>query len=225
MRRRVPLLPEAGGPREGRVEGTEPALRLLVLGESTAAGIGAEHHEESVGGTTARGLAAATGRAVRWRVVGKGGATARSVRVELLRRAGAVEADAVVVTLGVNDTLKFSGWWRWTRDLGALVEDLRARCGPVPVVIAAVPPMGRFPALPHPLRWFLGVRARMLDAAAAAFAERTGGVAHLPLPFDPGADVGPYFCRDGFHPSPRGYAVWGDALGRAAAHLLREGAG
>ena len=41
LRRRIPKIPEAAGPTQGAVAGREPALRLLVLGESTAAGVGA----------------------------------------------------------------------------------------------------------------------------------------------------------------------------------------
>jgi hypothetical protein len=44
-----------------------------------------------------------------------------------------------------------SGDAAWVRDLAALVGGLRARCGEVPVVLAAVPPLGSFPALRHPL--------------------------------------------------------------------------
>ncbi|HET6762636.1 MAG TPA: SGNH/GDSL hydrolase family protein [Longimicrobiaceae bacterium] len=222
VRRRVPLLPEAAGPREGVVPGAEPALRLLVLGESTAAGIGAADHGEALGGQVAHALSLETGRAVRWRVLGKGGATAESTRRDLLLPAPDVAADVAVIALGVNDTLQFHGYGRWMRGLRALVEGIRGRCGPVPVVLAAVPPMGRFPALPQPLRGVLGLRASMLDAAAATLAAEVPGLAHVPMPLDPAAPVGQFFCADGFHPGPHGYAVWGATLARHAAGLLRD---
>jgi lysophospholipase L1-like esterase len=220
--RRVPRLPEAAGPREGVVPGDEPALRLLVLGESTAAGIGAAHHGEALGGQVAEALGRETGRAVRWQVLGKGGATAESTLRDLLTPAQDVAADVAVIALGVNDTLHFHGYGRWTRGLRALVDGIRARCGPVPIVLAAVPPMGKFPALPHPLRGVLGLRAGMLDAAAATLAAQVPGMVHVPMPLDPAAPVGQFFCADGFHPGPHGYTVWGATLAAHAARLLRD---
>jgi lysophospholipase L1-like esterase len=219
VRRTTPRLPEAPGPTTGEVGGEGPPVRLLVLGESTAAGVGAASHQEGLAGQVARALAAAAGRPVRWRVLGRNGATAASTRETLLARAPDVAADVAVVALGVNDTLRLHGPSRWTADLRALIGDVRARCGPVPVVLAAVPPMGRFPGLPQPLRGVLGLRAAVLDRAAARLSARLEGVHHAPVPLPP-EEVGRFFCEDRFHPSPHGYAQWGAALGRAAAVAL-----
>lgn len=219
VRRTTPRLPEAAGPRAGEVPGSGDPLRLLVLGESTAAGVGAADHQEGLAGQAAISLAARTGRPVRWRVLGRNGATAATTRDELLAPATDVAADVAVVALGVNDTLRLHGPARWTADLRRLVDAIRDRCGPVPVLLAAVPPMGRFPGLPQPLRGVLGLRATMLDRAAARLARQMDGVHHLHMPLDAGS-VDRFFCADRFHPSPHGYGVWGAELGRAAAAAL-----
>jgi lysophospholipase L1-like esterase len=226
VRRTVPALPDAAGPTKGETgmmaagPGAAP-LDLLVLGESTAAGMGAPTHDDALAGAVARALAAASARAVRWQVRARSGATAHAARALVDDDATPVlRADVVVVALGVNDVLRFHSDWTWTRALDALVARLRARCGAVPVVVAAVPPMHCFPALPQPLRWALGARARLLDAAAARWAARTPGVAHAPAStLDVVADRG-FFAADGFHPSPAGYRVWGEALGAVAAAML-----
>jgi lysophospholipase L1-like esterase len=219
VRRTTPRLPEAPGPRTGEAAGRGAPVRLLVLGESTAAGVGAADHQEGLAGQVARGLAAASGRPVHWRVLGRNGATAATTRQALLAPAPDVAADVAVVALGVNDTLRLHAPARWTADLRALIDDVRARCGPIPVVLAAVPPMGRFPALPQPLRGVLGLRATVLDRAAARLAAESDAVHHVPVPLPPD-EVARFFCADRFHPSPRGYAQWGAALGRAAAAAL-----
>jgi lysophospholipase L1-like esterase len=219
VRRTTPRLTEAAGPRTGEVPGRGAPVRLLVLGESTAAGVGAADHQEGLAGQVAGSLAAATGRPVHWRVIGRNGATAATVRDTLLGPAADVVADVAVVALGVNDTLRLRSAGRWTADLRRLVDALRERCGGVPVVLASVPPMGRFPGLPQPLRGVLGMRATLLDRAAARLAEQMDGVRHVPVPLPAGA-ADAFFCGDRFHPSPRGYAQWGAALGRAAAGVL-----
>lgn len=219
VRATTPRLPEAPGPREGEIAGARAIVRLLVLGESPAAGVGAADHQEALAGQVARTLAAEAGRAVRWRVLARNGATAAAAREELLAPAAGVAADVAVVALGVNDTLKLRAPGRWASDLRALIGLLRERCGPVPVVLAAVPPMGVFPGLPQPLRGVLGLRAAVLDRAAARLAAEMDGVRHVSVPLPPGA-VDDFFCADRFHPSPYGYSLWGAALGRAAAASL-----
>lgn len=220
VRRTTPRLPEAPGPRRGEIPGAGTPVRLLVLGESTAAGVGAADHREALAGQTAASLAAASGRAVRWRVLGRNGATASSVLRDLFAPAVDAEADVVVVALGVNDTLRMHAPARWTADLRALIGAVRERCGPVPVVLACVPPMGRFPGLPQPLRGVLGLRATALDRAAARMAAAMDAVHHVHVPLAAkGTDD--LFCGDRIHPSPRGYAQIGASLGRAAADALR----
>jgi lysophospholipase L1-like esterase len=221
VRRTTPRLPEAAGPRTGEIAGRGAPVRLLVLGESTAAGVGAADHREGLAGQAAGSLASAGGRAVRWRVIARNGATAASTLDALFAPAADADvvADVVVVALGVNDTLRLHGSARWTRDLRRLVEAVRGRCGPVPVILAGVPPMGRFPGLPQPLRGVLGLRARLLDRAAARMAAAMEGVHHVSVPL-PAAEVDAFFCGDRIHPSPRGYAQIGAVLGRAAAAVL-----
>lgn len=218
VRRRVPVLPEAPAPLHGEVAGTGAPLHLLLLGESTAAGVGAPSHDQGLAGSAARALALATGRPVRWRVLARTGATAAVVRTALLGPADEVRAEVAVIALGVNDTLALRSPSAWVRDLAHLVGALRERCGPVPVVLAAAPPMGVFPALPQPLRGVLGLRARLLDRAAERFARGTPAVERVPMP--PMDEVDTFFCEDRFHPSTHGYRAWGDALGVAAARAV-----
>lgn len=219
VRRTTPRLPEAAGPDMGVLPGSGKPVYLLVLGESTAAGVGAADHREGLAGQVAASLGAATGRPVRWRVAARNGVTAAATHHELLEPGSHFMADVAVIALGVNDTLRLHAPGRWTRDLRALIEYLRVRCGPVPVVLAAVPPIGRFPALPQPLRGVLGLRATVLDRAAVRLAGEMDAVRHVPLALEPGS-VEHFFCADRFHPSPQGYAVWGAELGRAAAAAL-----
>jgi lysophospholipase L1-like esterase len=220
VRATTPRLPEAPGPRTGEISGAGAGVELLVVGESLAAGVGAADHQEALAGQIARTLAAETGRGVRWRVLARNGATAADVRDDLLASATGVVADVAVVALGVNDTLRLRSPRRWTVDLRGVIGLLRERCEPVPIVLAAVPPMGVFPGLPQPLRGVLGLRAAVLDRAAARLAREMDAVAHVAVPLPPSA-VDDFFCADRFHPSPYGYALWGAALGRAAAAALR----
>ena len=219
VRRVTPRLPEAGGPQEGTIGDGAHAIRLLLVGESPAMGVGVSNHVAGLAGQTALALATAAGRPVSWRVMGRSGASARNLLDEFIAPAQ-VDADVVVIALGVNDTITLSSPARWTGALEELLQSLRRRAHAVPIVLAAVPPMQHFPAIPSPLRQVLGIRSHLLDRAAIRWAGARRAVTHVPLPQTPAADVSAAFCSDGFHPSAAGYQQWGAVLGAAAARLL-----
>ena len=221
VRRVTPRLPPADGPHQGIVPGPRP-LRLLIAGESTVVGVGVATHDEGLAGQTARALAASTGRGVRWRVLGRSGATARHLVAECIGPAAPIHADVIVIALGVNDTISVSPVGRWVRALDALLHGVRRTSSDAAVIVSGVPPMQIFPAFPAPLRHVLGLRARVLDRAAVRWAAGHAGVTHVPHLTTPPADVPEMFCADRFHPSVLGYARWGAALATAASDILQD---
>jgi len=213
VRRDTPRLGPAAGPTSGRCVGPSQArpLRLLAIGESTVAGVGAAHHGEALTGQLARQLASLTGRGVAWVACGLSGASVATAHTALLPQVAAEPADLLLVVFGVNDVLEHTRSARYARGLQALIEALRERVGNAPVLIAAAPPMDRFPSLPRPLNAYLGARAALLNGATRRLAVgRAAQVAPL-VGIEPAL-----FATDGFHPSAAGYAVWAESLARAA---------
>ncbi|MBT8135685.1 MAG: SGNH/GDSL hydrolase family protein [Gammaproteobacteria bacterium] len=220
-RSKISRLPEAAGPRSGRVAGGASVLRLLLLGESTVAGVGAASHDEGLAGQAAGAVSAMTGSTVDWRVHAANGVTAAGLRASLNELPPDTRADLIVVGLGANDVFRLQGPVGWERDLQALIDDVRERCGFAPVILCAMPPIGHFPGLPQPLRSVLGLRAKLLDHATEKLAGRKTSVHYLPfeLEMDPAL-----FSADGIHPSTQCYALWGDAIARLAIeHLPARG--
>ncbi len=207
LRRRLPALPPASGPTRGSVPGPEEAIHLLVLGESTVAGVGAADHQQALTGQIARALAAQTRRTVHWEAVGQNGTTVRAATRRLLPRISAQKPQVVVVALGVNDVLWFRSRGRFMRDIASLERRLRRRIGPAPIVWSPIPDLGRFPSLSPTLRSVLGHRARRLDQAARDAARTLPQVIYLP-PMPLPSNRPDLFCADGFHPSPLGYELW-----------------
>ncbi|MEV3991146.1 SGNH/GDSL hydrolase family protein [Streptomyces sp. NPDC049837] len=225
LRTRVIRLPEAEGD-SGATVGTGPALRLLVLGDSTAAGVGAARHSEALAGHLATAVTALTGRGVDWRVVARAGATVRTVRRVLLNRltdpTRRWEPDLVVVTAGTNDALRRRRPRAFRADVSRLVRDIGLRLGDdVPVVLAGLPETDRIASLPRAFRAPLSVYVRLLDRQLRVVARRTPHVVHLPSggpPRFPGA----WFAEDRFHPSPLGYRAWARTLAAGVATLVDE---
>ncbi len=212
VRRTTPVLPEPPGAREGEA-GEGPLLRVLVTGDSAGAGVGAASQEEALAGRLVAQLAPRF--RVRWRVVAKTGATTAST-IRHLSRLEAFAVDVAVTSLGVNDVTGAVGPAKFVARQAVLHALLRERFGARQVVVSGLPPVHAFPALPQPLRWYLGARARELDAALAASLPDGQGAEFLP--FDGSLDRAS-MASDGFHPGPAVYAAWGAA---AAARISRK---
>ncbi|MFG2085216.1 MULTISPECIES: SGNH/GDSL hydrolase family protein [unclassified Spirillospora] len=250
--RRTPRLAPATGDEYGFVPGADPgagpAYRVVVIGESTAVGVGASQHAQALPGFLAEALRERLRRSVAWSVNGENGATAHRVATALVPPAngtpgngsppggaasggaasggaasgdgvhgGGVSPDLVVVTVGINDLIRRRPLRRWTDDMAGLIAALQGRYVHATLVVAGMPPVHRFPAIPQPLRLFLGARARTMDRIMRD-AARAGGAVHAPMDEAMARDRG-LFASDGFHPSPDGYRAWAEDLARAAAPM------
>jgi lysophospholipase L1-like esterase len=205
VRRKAAFLPEPAGPRTGE-RGTGPRLRLLIIGDSSAAGVGATTQDRALSGQLVGHLA--SGFRVSWQLEAMTGATTRST-LERLSHLTPTRFDVVVVALGVNDVTRAVPVQRWITQQKALHDILKRRFNATHLVVSGVPPMGLFPLLPHPLKWVLGCQAARLDRALATVASKANGIHHVPVafPHDP-----KFAAEDGFHPSEAAYAVWGQHL-------------
>jgi lysophospholipase L1-like esterase len=221
LRRRTPRLPDAAGPLEGTVAGAGKPLRLIALGESTVAGIGARTHETALTGQLALALKRSANRSVDWLVVARSGINARQCRAELVPRLAGRRADVVVIALGVNDAIEFRTVRRWASDIEALIESVRAEVGDALVLLAGVPPLDYFPVLPQPLSFVLGARSAALERASIGIAKHLKRV--VPVPFEIDKEHrGDLFCADGFHPSELGYKLWAEQLAAAFDRFARQ---
>jgi lysophospholipase L1-like esterase len=221
LRKRTPRLPDAEGPRAGTVSGNDEPRNLIAVGESTVAGVGARTHEYGLTGQLAQVLSRQSGRAVNWFVVARSGITARESLQELVPQLAGHRADVILMALGVNDSIEFHTSRRWAADLERLIAAVRAEVGDAPVLLAGVPPLDYFPALPEPLSSVLGARSAFLGDASVDLVKRLQGVVYVPFQIE-GKRRTDLFCADGFHPSELGYKQWAGQLAAAYAEFMNE---
>jgi lysophospholipase L1-like esterase len=221
-RRVTPRLPEAAGPAHGTAGAAHggQALSLLALGESPVAGVGVERQDQAITGQLAQALAQRLQRPVAWRAYGRNGSTVRQALEHLLPQLPTEPVDIALVAFGVNDTTAFRPVARWHADLGDLLTALEARCQPRLILLSGVPPMAHFPALPQPLRWTMGQKARALDGAVRELAQQRARVRYVALELDYRDRA--LMASDGFHPSALGYAAWAGELVEAAVRCHHE---
>jgi lysophospholipase L1-like esterase len=219
-RARMPVLPEADGPREG-VAGARHAgrpLRVFITGDSSAAGVGVEHQERALAGHLGDSLVRKLSRPVAWRLVARSGVSTAEC-LAMVERSDAWPADVAVAVLGVNDVVDQVPSHRAVQHREALANHLRNRFGVSHVVFMPLPPVHQFPGLPQPLRWIAGADARRHNEAIAAWAATRPDVIHFDIDFALNAEV---MAEDGFHPGETVYRICGVSLAEQIAAVVHR---
>jgi lysophospholipase L1-like esterase len=202
-------LPDGAGPHAASTPAFEasgsPPLRLVMLGDSLAAGLGVDRPEQLPGVLLARGLAKDADRPVQLDTLAICGCTSR-------RLAGQVDAALIappqvaMIMIGANDVTRKIPLWESAALLGEAVSRLRAAGSAV--IVGTCPDLGTIRSIPQPLRAIAHTSSRALARLQRDAVSRAGGVA-VPLAqllardFRSQPDV--LFSRDHFHPSTAGY--------------------
>lgn len=205
------------GPPGGRAR-----LKLVVLGDSTAAGVGALAPADAYPTLLARRLATAGDRRVELVALGISGARVKDVLEDQVPKAIRAEPDLVFIGIGANDAIHVTPLDQVAQDMGAAL-DLLLDAG-VTVVVAGAPDM-RAAAFLEPLRTLAGWRGQQVTDAIAD-AARARGVPVVPLAAKTGqffgADPEAHYSTDDFHPGPGGYERWADAISPVLRRALEE---
>lgn len=188
-------LPEAQG-RSGTTGSGEPSLRLVVVGDSVAAGVGFTHHEETMTRMVADGLASRNAARVDWQVVAKTGLTAGGI-ADLVDKSELGDPDVVLMSVGANDTKDLHTTARFRRELADLLDLIRERAPRAQILVLGAAPMQILPALQGAIGILLGARSARLGRVAGEVIAGRPGVHHLPTGIPQGPDL---FAADGFHP-------------------------
>lgn len=198
---------EVTGPESGK------PLLFVVLGDSTGSGVGAVSQDLGFPRRCARALATRTGRRVDLRVFAVSGARVADVLNDQLPRLKGLRPDLVLVVVGSNDVTHLTAPGSARRDLGRLLDRVRQASGRV--IVSGVPAMGTATRLGQPLRLLVGLIATNIYDPIW----REEASARSMLRVDLADRTGPDFSEDhsllapdGFHPSPRGYALWAEVF-------------
>lgn len=196
---RLPRLPEPEGERHG-VVGRGTPLKVLVTGDSSAAGVGVGRQSDALAHRLAQRLSEAVHARVHWQLRARSGLTTAQTLALLHGEGHAPDArvtDVAVVVTGVNDVVDQVPSRRAVAAREALANWLRNGHGCQHVVFAPLPPVHHFPGLPQPLRWVAGADARRHNAALAEWVTTRDDVSlvDMEMPLNPGV-----MAADGFHP-------------------------
>lgn len=200
-------LPEAAGPRGGVTGDAQlPPLRLLICGDSAAAGVGVTRQDDALSGQLVSLLA--PHYQVQWQLDAQTGLDSTALVARLAKLNGQC-FDVVVLSIGVNDVTSLCSARRFCRQLTQCLTLLKQQNGNPLVLFSAIPPMQHFSALPTPLNGWLGIKARQLNQVAT---EQMLARPRAVFVSSPDTLTATILAADGFHPSAAGYKLWANQL-------------
>ena len=182
-----------------------PAIKIALLGDSSAAGYGVHHVERTPGAWLGSGVAERAGRRVHLRSYAVVGAQSSDLDAQV-SAALPVGPDVAVVLIGANDVTHSKLPAASVRHLSEAVRRLRE--AGVQVVVGTCPDLGTVSPLPFPLRQLARLWSRRLAAAQTiAVVEAGGRTVSLGSVLGPEFAAAPavLFGPDRFHPSAAGY--------------------
>lgn len=203
VRKVTPKLPEAKGKRVYN-DKQQGATKVLIVGDSAAAGVGVSDQADALLGQIKQAF---NTEEVNLTLMASTGSTTKDTLAQLTTVANE-PYDLIVISLGVNDVTRNISRQAFIEKQQALFELLKQKFSPRLIISTSIPPMHQFPALPNPLRWFVGRRAKILNQDLYDLSQNHTNVyfLRLSLPEDPSL-----IATDGFHPGPAVYNNWAQA--------------
>jgi len=234
VRKSALRLPEPKGERQGTliIDSSLPTvqmLNLMIVGDSSASGVGCELQTEGLAQNLANNLQAKfvnnnarhDYHAIHWSLHAKSGDSS----FDLLKRLFVMPKQSVevmVICIGVNDVTKDISKLQWQKNINEIIAISQRKFSARFIIFSSLPPMSDMPALPSPLNQLLGNKAQQLNTELQQICESKKGVYYVAPTLTDTKNLSVMFASDGFHPSPKAYGVWAAALAETIFQQLAE---
>lgn len=177
---------------------------LLILGDSTAVGVGSPS-DLSVAGRLSSALDASAEN------YAMSGAQTKDLTSQVAH-AQKEMYDMILVQIGANDIIRFHNTAETVALLDESLKLLRQKSDHVVLLTAGK--VGKAPFFPHGLGWLWTSHARKMRAEFMSVTEKNSvayiDLYNIPDPFN--ADPERYYAPDGLHLTGDGYGFWFDAV-------------
>ncbi|MCB0919615.1 MAG: SGNH/GDSL hydrolase family protein [Actinobacteria bacterium] len=207
--------------RYGRTKG--PSLRLVMMGDSLATGLGADRASQTIGARLARLIAEQLDRGVVLSSVAVIGARSADLESQVTR-ALHYRPHVAVIFIGSNDVTHLVPPSVSAQRLGEAVRELRRH--DIQVVVATTPDFSELTMLYPPLSWLATHLSRSLAAKQAqAVVEADGRAVSLGDLLGNEFGTRPYelLSDDMFHPSAKGYEAVAQVVAPSVLAALKRG--
>lgn len=182
--------------------------QLLVLGESTAAGVGASSAETTLAGNIYRLF----GQDCSVTNLGKNGIRAGQVLPCFSEKLKSekTQMEGIFIFLGANDCFQLTNPTEYHRSILNLIRSLESEFNPTWIYLADIPPVHLFPAFPAILQSFLKTQREFLRKEMKKIANENSKIIFEELILNLQSD---FYCEDLVHPSDIGYQAIAEFAG------------
>ena len=208
VREKSMRLSPAVGPRSGQVGKGDASIRLLTIGDSSAAAVGCKTTDDAVAPQLAAKLHERKCETVSWHISGHNSAVAGEIRDLVVPNLESVPYTHILIMLGTNDLKNWHTSRRWKKEFGGLLYALRTRFPQAKFYWPQAMDMKWVPALPQPLATIMNLRRALINRKGAQLCIERGAVCIPPLEIEDKSG----FCVDGFHANAGGYDFWSNHI-------------
>ena len=173
---------------------------VVLLGESTVAGVGASSATTTLAGNFSRIF----GDSYQIETIGKKGLRVKEAFSLYLKHKNSEskKSEGVLLFLGANDCFLLTSPQVFKIELDSLIQQIQVATGAEWIYLAAIPPVHLFPAFSEQMRPFLYRQRNYLLHEMEAIAARKPQVIFHQIPMNLQPE---FFSADGVHPSDLGY--------------------
>jgi lysophospholipase L1-like esterase len=173
---------------------------VVLLGESTVAGVGASSKSTTLAGNFSRIF----GETYQIETIGKKGLRVKEAFSLYLRhkKSRSKKSEGVILFLGANDCFLLTSPQVFKKELESLIQQIQVDTNAEWIYLAAIPPVHLFPAFSEQMRSFLSKQRAYLQREMEDIASNEPMVIYHPIPMDLQPE---FFSTDGVHPSDLGY--------------------
>lgn len=238
-------LPEAEGERRGRLtlaandnalensqvndnaSPDKPTLNIMLLGDSSAAGVGVGSQQQALAGQLIEQLQLLPQiqqkfSQLEWSLHATSGHTS----FDALRRlyvlpTPSTPVDILIVMIGVNDTTSNVSTTKWQQQLREIISLSKRKFGAKQVIFPCLPPMQNMPAIPSPLNKLMGQKTQIMNEKLIQVCEQYEKVLALQIQVeDSELKNQNFFAEDGFHPNSNAYLLLAKNLANTISELV-----
>ena len=173
---------------------------ILLLGESTVAGVGASSPAHTLAGNFYRLF----GESYQIESIGKKGLRVKDALSLYLqhRKILAPKSKGAILFLGANDCFLLTSPVAFKKEVETLIHQIQINTSAPWIYLAAIPPVHLFPAFSKKMQFFLQAQRNYLQAELEKIASNNPKLIYQEIPMDLQPE---FFSADGVHPSDLGY--------------------
>lgn len=175
---------------------------ILIIGESTAAGVGASAEENTFAAQVYR----QSNKAFNIYNLGRNGLIAEKLKRLLAHGKQEIpeKFEFAIILIGANDCFKFTPPARFKNQLMGFIQLLQNEKSIQKIIIPSIAPVQHFPSIPGIMRFFLGMHRSILTRELKSLQKKIPNLDFNNFKFEMSSEL---LASDGIHPSDKGYEL------------------